>query len=204
MKNISQQAHNSFIALQSAERFCNEELSWLNPTFNLWGPYMQFLDKLIVLMAKKPDLLDKIFTVKENIEMVKDLSGFFAGKIQAIQGKLKFLSDGIEPCVPSVIDAINNLRDWQEWSTSFDDILTWETIVAILEDTSIFPFHTLIDSLFKAEIDLNKFFVEAKAIMNARWTKTMQDFQVVKEIEWPTKREIYVWEAIGEIKAFPV
>ena len=165
---------------------------------------MKNLDKLIVLMAKKPDLLDKILTMKESIVMVKELSGFFAGKIQAIQGKLKVLSDGIEPCVPSLINATNNLRDWQEWSTSFDDILTWETTLAILEDIYVFPFHTLIYSLFKEEIDLNKFFVEAKSVMNARWTKAMQDFQVVKETEWPTKREIYVWEAMGEIKTLPI
>lgn len=90
------------------------------------------------------------------------------GKIQAIQGKLKGFSNGIEPFIPSVIDATTNLRDWQEWSTSFDDILTWETIVAALEDTCVFPFHTMIDSLFKAEIDLNKLFIEEKVVMNAR------------------------------------
>lgn len=76
-----------------------------------------------------------------------------------------------------------------------------ETTVAVLEDTYVFPFHILIVSLFKVEIDLSTFVVEAKAIMNTKWTKSMQDFEVVKEIEWPTKREIYVWEAVGEIKA---
>lgn len=69
-----------------------------------------------------------------------------------------------------------------------------------MEDTFVFPFHTMIDSLFKAEIDLNNFIVKVKEVMNTKWTKAMQDFQVVKEIEWPTKREIYVWEAVGEIK----
>ena len=152
-------------------------------------------------MAKKPDLPDKIFTVKEGLEMVRELSGFFAGKILVIQGKLKFLTDGIEPCIPSITDATNSLRDWQDWSTSFEDILTREAKVAVLEDTFVLPFHTLIDSLFKVEIDLNKFVVEAKAVMNTKWTKATQDFQAVKETEWPTKREIYVWEAVGEIKA---
>ena len=111
---------------------------------------MQFFDKLIVLMAKKLDLLDKIFTVKESLEMVKELSGFFTGKLEIIQGKLKTLSDGVEPCIPSILSATNDIRDRQEWSTSFDDILTRETIVAIFEDTSDSPFHTLVDSLFKA------------------------------------------------------
>ena len=38
---------------------------------------MQFFDRLIMLMAKKPDLPDKIFTIKESLEVVKELSGFF-------------------------------------------------------------------------------------------------------------------------------
>ena len=40
LKNLSQQAHNSFVSLQGAEQVCNEALSWLTPTFNLWGPYL--------------------------------------------------------------------------------------------------------------------------------------------------------------------
>lgn len=61
----------------------------------------------------------------------------------------------------------------------------------------------MVDSLFKEELDLDKFIVEEKAVVNARWTKAIQDFQGVKETEWTTKREIYVWEAVGEIKALP-
>lgn len=40
LKDISHQAHASFVALQGAEQFCNEALLWLNPTFSLWGPYL--------------------------------------------------------------------------------------------------------------------------------------------------------------------
>ena len=75
-------------------------------------------------MAKRLDFPDNIFIVKESLEMVRELSGFFTGKLQVIQGKLKKLSDGVEPCIPSILDATNVVRDWQEWSTSFDDILT--------------------------------------------------------------------------------
>ena len=71
LKSISQQAHNFYVTLQSAEQFYNEALSWLSPAFNLWGPYTQFLDRLIVLMAKKLDFLDKIITVKEGLELFK-------------------------------------------------------------------------------------------------------------------------------------
>ena len=85
---------------------------------------MQFLDRLIMLMAKKLDLPDKIFTVKESLEMVNELSGFFSGKLQVIQGKLRTLSDGMEPCIPSILNTTNIVKEWQEWSASFDDILT--------------------------------------------------------------------------------
>jgi hypothetical protein len=201
LKNLSQQAHSSFVSLQGAEQVCNEALSWLTPTFNLWGPYLQFFDRLIMLMAKKPDLPDKIFTVKESLELVKELSGFFSGKLQVIQGRLKTLSDGIEPCIPTILDTADVVKDWHGWSTSFDDILTRESTSAIFEDTSDSPFHSLIDSLFKAEINLNKFIIESKTVMDARWNKAVQDLQTAKDTDWPTKREIYIWEAVGEIKA---
>ena len=76
--------------------------------------------------------------------------------------------------------------------------------MSIFEDTSDVPYNNLIDSLFKVDIDLNKFIVESKEIMDARWTKATQDFQDVKTIEWLTKREIYIWEVVGEIKALPL
>ena len=111
LKNLSQQAHSLFVSLQSAKQVCNEALSWLTPTFNLWGPYMQFLDRLIMIMAKKLDLPDKIFIVKEILEMVKELSGFFSGKLQVIQGKMRTFLDGMEPFIPSIIDTPNVVKN---------------------------------------------------------------------------------------------
>ena len=52
LKSMSQQTHTLYISLQDAKKFCNEALSWLSPTFNLWGPYIKFLERLIMLMAK--------------------------------------------------------------------------------------------------------------------------------------------------------
>ena len=110
----------------------------------------------------------------------------------------------MEPCIPSILDTTNVVKGWQEWSVSFDDILTQGSTSAVFEDTSDSPFHSLIDSLFRAEINLNKFIVESKEIMDARWSKAIQYLQGAKDTDWPTKREIYVWEAVGEIKALPV
>lgn len=71
LKKISQWAHSLYISLQDVEHVCNEELSWLSPIFNQSGPYIHFLERLIMLMAKKPDLPNKIITVKEGLEIVK-------------------------------------------------------------------------------------------------------------------------------------
>ena len=113
------------------------------------------------------------------------------------------MSDGMEPCIPSILDTNNVVKDWQEWSTSFDEILTRGYTSTIFEDTLDSPFHLLVDSLFKVEISLNKFTVESKVIMDARWNKAIQDLQGAKDTGWPTKREIYIWKAVGEIKALP-
>ena len=40
-------------------------------------------------------------------------------------------------------------------------------------------------------------------VMDARWNKAVQDLQAAKDTDRPTKREIYIWEAVGEIKALP-
>lgn len=68
--------------------------------------------------------------MKEGLEMVKELSGFFIGKLRVIQGKLKFLSKGVEPCIPSILDVASIINNWQEWSTSFDNILTQEATIS--------------------------------------------------------------------------
>ena len=40
--------------------------------------------------------------------------------------------------------------------------------------------------------------------MDAKCSKATQDLQEVKNTDWPTKREIYVWEVVGEIKALSI
>ena len=71
LKRISQQGHYIFILLKNVEHICNEALAWLSPIFNQWGVFVQFFDQLIILMAKKLDFRDKIFIVKEFLELVK-------------------------------------------------------------------------------------------------------------------------------------
>ena len=50
---------------------------------------------------------------------------------------------------------------------------------------------------------MNRFIIEGKATIDARWHKSIGELAIVKTCEWPTKREIFVWEAVAKIKAIP-
>ena len=64
LKRISQDAYNAFINLQFVEKMCKEAIGWLDPIFQQWGPYMQFFDRFIPFLAKKPNFPDKVIAVK--------------------------------------------------------------------------------------------------------------------------------------------
>ena len=55
---------------------------------------MKFFDRLIPLLAKEPNFLDKVIVVKEGMDKVKYLLQFFTGKLAAIQSKMKILTNG--------------------------------------------------------------------------------------------------------------
>ena len=65
-------------------------------------------------------------------------------------------------------------------------------------------FNELIDLFFKIENDMNEFVIESKDITNARWMKAIGELKVVRSYDWPTKMQIYTWEALGNIKAMPI
>ena len=71
------------------------------------------------------------------------------------------------------------------------------------DDIDECAFNDLTDTLFKFETELNRFITEGKVITDARWQKYVSELTTVKECEWPTKREVIVWEAVVEIKALP-
>ena len=71
--------------------------------------------------------------MKETLEMVKELIGFFTNKLQIIQGKMKIMNEGIDNFITSIVDEDNKLKDQQEWSDSFDNVVRFPTIAPIFE-----------------------------------------------------------------------
>ena len=50
---------------------------------------------------------------------------------------------------------------------------------------------------------MNRFTIEGKVINDVRWQKYIGELIAIKSCEWPTKRDVIVWEAIIEIKVLP-
>ena len=134
LKRISQDAYNAFINLQSTEQVCKDAIGWLDSIFQLWGPYMKFFYILIPLLAKKPDLLDKVVVVKEGMDKVKDFLQFFIGKLATIQKKMKTLTNGFHYLILSILDSDGKVKDFSEWSNSFDHIVDFPQVASIFQD----------------------------------------------------------------------
>ena len=201
LKKITQDAYNAFINLQSIEQMCKELVGWLDPIYQQWGPYMQFFDRLIPLLAKKPNLPNKVIAVKEGMDKVKALLQFFIGKLAVIQNKMIILTNGFYSLILSILDSSNQVRDLSEWSNSFDHMVDFQQLASIFEGyIDECAFNELIDTLFKIETKMNRFITEGKVIIDVRWQKTIGELTSIKAYEWPTKREVIVWEAIVEIK----
>ena len=84
---------------------------------------MQFFDSLIPLLEKKLDLLDKVITIKEEMDKIKDLLRFFFRKLSIIQNRMKVLIDGFYSLIISILNSNNQIKDWGEWSSSFNQIV---------------------------------------------------------------------------------
>ena len=70
---------------------------------------------------------------------------------------MKIIANGIQGFISPIINVEGKLKEWQEWSVSFINILDNESIVAYLDgkvDMSIF--YEVIDTLYKIEMDMRR------------------------------------------------
>ena len=82
LKNVSQNVHGLFIALQGVEHQCYGALALLTPLHKQWGPYNQFFDKLITIMTLKKELPKEIIIpTRRMIGKVKEPDECISSKI---------------------------------------------------------------------------------------------------------------------------
>ena len=94
-----------YISLQGTEYQCGEDLKVLTPLFNQWGPYSLFFDNITHFLTQKK-ILPKatIVQTRKMLNTIKDLNSFFIGKLQAVQGKMKSIVEGVVNYVPSILN----------------------------------------------------------------------------------------------------
>ena len=118
---------------------------------------------------------------------------------------MKILINSFHSLILSILDFDGKVKDLNDWSNSFDHIVDLPQVASIFQDDidECLP-NELVDTLFKIESKLNMFTTEGKVIIDARWQKLVNELATTKTCEWPTKREVTVWEEITEIKALPM
>jgi hypothetical protein len=146
-----------------------------------------------------------IVSVRKLIGKVRDLNAFFTGKLKIIQNKIKFVVDGFLLFFSSILTPDKIVKDWDNWAESFDVILKHPKFVSFCnDDAEVSTVYELIDELYKVETDLNKFVAECKAITDAKWQKSVDEFKGVRTAVWPDiDTDIEIWEAVAGIKALP-
>ena len=118
---------------------------------------------------------------------------------------MKVLTNGFYSLILSVLDFGNQVKDLNEWSNYFDHIVDLPQVASIFEgDIDECAFNELIYTLFKIETKMNRFIIEGKVIIDARWQNSIGELTGTKACKWSQKGEVIVWEAIAEIKALPI
>ena len=110
---------------------------------------------------------------------------------------MKVLTNGFYSLILFVLDFDNQIKDLNESSSSFDHIIDLPQVASIFEgDIDEFSFNELIDTLFKIETEMNRFITKGKVITDTRWQDFFGELATTKTCEWPTIREVIVWEEI--------
>lgn len=103
--------------------------------------------------------------------------------------------------IPTILDANGVIKEWQEWSSSFEDILRHPQFVAYCNnETNVIVVYDMID-FFRIELDMRKVTGELKEITNTKWNKYLEELDAVRDATWPdVDTDISIWEVIVDIK----
>lgn len=188
--------------MQGAEFKCSEALVLLSPLFTTWCHIQKKFDSLVPLLPQKKDLRKGvIINARKVIHRVKELHGFFIGKMQLIQGKMKTISMGILNFIPNILDVNGFIKEWQEWSSSFEHILRHLRFVSYYNnEIDVIFVYDMVDFLFRIESNMRKVTGELKAITNIEWKKGIYELDTIRDATWPNvNTDIAIWEVIVDI-----
>ena len=120
------------------------------------------------------------------INKVKYLNSFFIGKIQAVQGKMKSIAEGVVNYITPILDEGGALKDWVAWWDSFDKTLDHPRFLAYTNNkTGVSTVYEIIDMLFRIELNVNKSIGDSRAITDAKWNKCIKKLTIIKNATWP-------------------
>lgn len=104
-----------------------------------------------------------------------------------------------------IIDDDNKLREWIEWSDSFENILKhWRLIAYSNKETDIDTIFNFIGILYKLEANINKIVIEVQYLIDAKRKKCLNELNMPREATFPDEElGISIWEVIVDIKEIP-
>ena len=116
---------------------------------------------------------------------------------------MKEITIGAPNFVPSISNKNWNLRDWQECSSSFDDILKHVIFIAYCNnEADVMIVYNMLDVLYKLESKMGKVTIEVKAITDAKWNKYLKELNMIRYATWPyVETDISILKVISCIKA---
>ena len=103
------------------------------------------------------------------VNRVKELNTFYFTKLQSLRNKMKTITNGIPSFIPKIIDDENKIKEWQEWSDSFDNISKDERFVVYSNrKIGIVTNFYIVDVLYKLKVDMDKKIEKVRALTGAK------------------------------------
>lgn len=100
--------------------------------------------------------------------------------------------------VPSIIDENGNVKEWQEWPSSFDDILKHVRFFPYCNNgVDVTIVYYMIGLLYKIESNMGNVTIEVNTITYEKWSKCLNDLNSIGDATWPDiDIGIAIWEVI--------
>lgn len=95
---------------------------------------------------------------------------------------MKFLIDGIQFFIPSILIEKRIVKGWEGWSDSFDMILEHRFFLSFFHDeVDVTWVYEIIDHLYRVELDIDKFILEGKVVIDAKWNECIDELKGIKD-----------------------